>query len=394
MGKSHSKRSPISSPSYNNCSFITTKKQTSPSLISNNSRSHSFLNKRISSFSSFSMKSSPCPKNTPPSVSISTAPNTPATLRSEFIESSDYYNNGDLSNHDGQLLESPSSEYKYINGRRFHNVDSVKYSLPNDDAEMDRLKLQHYLFRYIFQGSFSSPVEEILKIGGTEVLDLGCGPGTWLFEMGDNFPKSNFTGVDLTNTLSGNDSFQFQNVKFVKGNVLDSLPFKDSTFDYVFIRYLSFGFTEQDWKYVINEIIRITKPGGWIEFMEPEFKLRNNGPISEYLNDAMIKDLDSRNICTNITTKLEQFLMDTKQANKVFHDEKPSNFGSCNGRFGELACNDFIMIMRTIEPRLLQIIETSNEEYDQLLQNIPDEMNQFRPFYICHRFWTQKLFPM
>jgi len=186
------------------------------------------------------------------------------------LDSSDHYNlnNNDNNLNSNQLSESPSSEYKYINGRRFHNIDSVKYSLPNDDAEMDRLRAQHYLFHYIFQGNFSSPVEEILKIGGTEVLDLGCGPGTWLLEMGETFPKSNFTGVDLTNTLTGNDSLQSeisQNVKFVKGNVLDGLPFKDSTFDYVFIRYLSFGFTEQDWKYVINEVIRITKPGGWME---------------------------------------------------------------------------------------------------------------------------------
>ena len=43
------------------------------------------------------------------------------------------------------------------------------------------------------------------------------------------------------------------------------MSFKDSTFDYVFIRHLSFGFTEQDWKDVINEILRLTKPGGWIE---------------------------------------------------------------------------------------------------------------------------------
>jgi len=65
-----------------------------------------------------------------------------------------------------------------------------------------------------------------------------------------------------------------------------------------------------------------------------------------------------------------------------------------NRRFGVLACNDFIMTMRTVESRLSQIIDISNEEYDQLLQNIPDEMNQYRSFFICHRFWAQKLFPM
>jgi ubiquinone/menaquinone biosynthesis C-methylase UbiE len=127
---------------------------------------------------------------------------------------------------------------------------------------MDRLKT--YLLNNVFQSNFSSPVKEILKIGGTEVLDLGCGPGAWLLDMAETFPKSNFTGVDLTNTLIGNDDMS-KNIKFIKGNVLDGLPFKNSTFDYIFIRNLSYGFSEQDWKFMINEIIRITKPGGWIE---------------------------------------------------------------------------------------------------------------------------------
>src|ERR1044071_1706506 len=201
MGKSHSKQS---SGSYTTTKTSTmtkptaksmtssksTTKSTPPSIISTSSRSNSFLNKRISSFSMRS-SSHQLLRSTPPS-SIPTTP-TP------FSDCSDYNLNGNsnsnnsnnnnnnnnnndsnLSNHTHPLSESPSSEYKYIHGRRFHNVDSVKYSLPNDEAEMDRLKSQHYLFNYIFQGNFSSPVKEILKVGGTEVLDLGCGPGTWL----------------------------------------------------------------------------------------------------------------------------------------------------------------------------------------------------------------------
>lgn len=47
-----------------------------------------------------------------------------------------------------------------------------------------------------------------------------------ILDVAKTFPKSNFTGVDLTNTLMGNGTLQSdvpQNVKFVKGNVLDGL---------------------------------------------------------------------------------------------------------------------------------------------------------------------------
>ncbi|RIA96636.1 S-adenosyl-L-methionine-dependent methyltransferase [Glomus cerebriforme] len=391
MGKSLSKNLSSSNSSYSERTF-TSSKQTSLSTISTNSRSNSFLNKRVSSFSiksssKWSLATS-LPKNTPPSNSIFsiTAPNTPGTPRNPFIDSSDYFNininNNDL-----------SSEYKFIDGRRFHNIDSVKYFLPNDELEMDRLKTLHYILHNVFQSNFSSPVNEILKIGGAEILDLGCGPGAWLLDMAETFPKSNFTGVDLTNTLIGNDDMS-KNIKFIKGNVLDGLPFKNSTFDYVFIRNLSYGFSEQDWKDVINELIRITKPGGWIELMEPEFKARDYGQITIYLNDAFIKDLQSQNICINITTKLEQFLIDTKQIDRVFHDEKSINCGSWAGRLGELVCEDFIMIMSAIKPRLSQIIGVNHDDYDQLLKSIPDEMNECKSSFINHRFWAQKLFPI
>lgn len=48
------------------------------------------------------------------------------------------------------------------NGRRFlavfdplaegNDKNDLIYTLPNDDEEMDRLHLQHYLMRYAFQG--------------------------------------------------------------------------------------------------------------------------------------------------------------------------------------------------------------------------------------------------
>ncbi|GBC43728.1 uncharacterized protein OCT59_028438 [Rhizophagus irregularis] len=399
MGKSLSKNSTFSSTTSSHTitvSSVSSKPSTTPSIISTNSRSNSFLNKRKSTFSiksssKWSLTTSH-PKNTPPSnnVLMVSTPNTPSgTPRNLFMDSPDYFNtNNNFC--DNQSSEFPS-DFKFVDGRRFHNIDTVKYFLPNDEIEMDRLKTYHYLLNNVFQSNFSSPVKEILKIGGTEVLDLGCGPGAWLLDMAETFPKSNFTGVDLTNTLIGNDDMS-KNIKFIKGNVLDGLPFKNSTFDYIFIRNLSYGFSEQDWKFMINEIIRITKPGGWIELMEPELKARNEGPITIYLNDTFIKDLQSQNIFINITTELEQFLKDTNQIDQVYHDEKLISCGSWAGRLGELACEDFLMIIRAIKPRLSQIIGVNHEDYDQLLQSIPDEMNEHKTSFIHHRFWVQKLF--
>ncbi|CAG8795915.1 3615_t:CDS:1, partial [Cetraspora pellucida] len=63
--------------------------------------------------------------------------------------------------------------FKYADGRRFHNVKNVIYALPNDDDEQDRLHLQHFLIRYLFQSNFSAPIENILSESDSRILDVG-----------------------------------------------------------------------------------------------------------------------------------------------------------------------------------------------------------------------------
>src|SRR5947207_10843214 len=59
-----------------------------------------------------------------------------------------------------------SGSSRYIDGRRFNNS---KYALPNDNDEIDRLHMQHYLQRYIWQGNFRSPVHKLLNRPGARV---------------------------------------------------------------------------------------------------------------------------------------------------------------------------------------------------------------------------------
>src|SRR5436305_6312800 len=85
------------------------------------------------------------------------------------------------------------SLFTYVNGRRYLK-DYNKYILPNDDEELDRLHILHDLHLQIWESHFSSPIETILKLGGVQVLDVGCGSGIWLLEMATNYPLSQFTG--------------------------------------------------------------------------------------------------------------------------------------------------------------------------------------------------------
>ncbi|RIB23425.1 hypothetical protein C2G38_2171387 [Gigaspora rosea] len=86
-------------------------------------------------------------------------------------------------------------------------IMTIKYLLPNDGQECDRLYLQHFLY-----SNFLSPVEQILKNDGVraKVLDIGV-------EQLPSFDMS----------LHKHTQIKPFNAEFVVGNVLDGLTFED-----------------------------------------------------------------------------------------------------------------------------------------------------------------------
>lgn len=69
------------------------------------------------------------------------------------------------------------------------------------------------------------------------------------------------------------------NLDFYQMNVLDAkLPFQDNQFDFVKQQLVTASFTVADWKRVIEELVRVTKPGGFIQLVEIDYNTFNLGP--------------------------------------------------------------------------------------------------------------------
>ena len=81
--------------------------------------------------------------------------------------------------------------------------------------------------------------------------------------MSYDFPQSYFTGIDISRMYPS--EVKPVNVKFEQVDVTKGLPYNDNTFDFVVIRNLITAFSVSDWKSCIKELIRVTKPGGYIE---------------------------------------------------------------------------------------------------------------------------------
>lgn len=115
------------------------------------------------------------------------------------------------------------------------------------------------------------------------ILQIGCHDATWAIEVASKFPKWIIIGLDVnyyhTRMTSSNNT---RNFKYIKcHDVLQALSnFPDQTFDFIESRFLITSYTFDQYQSILNECIRITKPGGYIELMEMDLRIYHQRLIS------------------------------------------------------------------------------------------------------------------
>jgi len=97
--------------------------------------------------------------------------------------------------------------------------------LPSHPTEIDRLDVHHYALRAELRGNHVAPVGRPATI-----LDVGTGTGQWAYELCAEFPDAMVVGVDL---VPRRVDERPANYRFVKANVLQGLPFKEGSLDFV-----------------------------------------------------------------------------------------------------------------------------------------------------------------
>jgi SAM-dependent methyltransferase len=156
-----------------------------------------------------------------------------------------------------------------------------RYFLPRGDAEIDRLDIQHYALLEALGGSnHLAPLQAPARI-----LDVGCGTGQWAYELCAEFTRSLVLGFDLEQSKAPWPA----NYRFVRGNVLHGLPFASDRFDFVHQRFLAAGVPVREWARTIRELVRVTRPGGWIELTEGLPEVGPGGPATARLLETTWK---------------------------------------------------------------------------------------------------------
>ncbi|MEO7000173.1 MAG: methyltransferase domain-containing protein [Ktedonobacterales bacterium] len=223
---------------------------------------------------------------------------------------------------------APRQRFRWIRGRRY--IEGSSYIGPKDAAADNFLDFQHFIVRKVLGGNHQAP----LQAPGA-ILDAGCGTGRWVVEMALEFPMAQVVGLDLVPPdniapLLASQGLHATNVAFVAADLLQPLPFPDATFDYVHQQLLFDDLQAQRWPNILRELVRVTRPGGWVECAEPAEEIFDPGPGYQRMSAWTARLCRERGLDPDMGPKLRLLLQGagleqvTERAIPAFPDRTPS----------------------------------------------------------------------
>ncbi|CAO3702590.1 unnamed protein product [Rhizopus stolonifer] len=173
-----------------------------------------------------------------------------------------------------------------------------EYVFPQTEAEAARQSSQHYILKHIFQGNFFAPVEPILSQPDSKTLDIGSGAqATWLTDMACDFSHCEFYGIDISEPVYFDQVDIIHrpiNLHIETADLFEGLSHDSNTFDFVHQRLMYSVYPQDKIQWMFQEIIRVTKPNGWIELVEPDISPKRAGPLYTMFSNALKQLLYSR----------------------------------------------------------------------------------------------------
>ena len=264
----------------------------------------------------------------------------------------------------------------------------VPYAMPADLAEINRLDFQHYLLRHIFQGLYAAPIRD-----PGSILDVGAGTGRWAYEMAQLFPHAKVVGVDITPppsdsaAVTGAADVRPPNYTFVAANVLEGLPFSDASFEFVHMRLLYSAIPHTRWPFVIGELARVTRQGGWIESVESAVALQP-GPVLTHLSTMINSMIARRGIDPMDGAQVGEMLRAAGFAD-VATRRIDVPIGAYGGRIGTMMATDLLAGIEGFGGLLVQMGHSTAEQVQQMQTGLRAEFaapenRAVGPFYIAY----------
>jgi SAM-dependent methyltransferase len=278
------------------------------------------------------------------------------------------------------------------------NSDNVYFNDPENVAEMARLLGQDRLITKGMGGLFS---ERFDLSGIHRILDLACGPGGWALEVAFTHPKIGVVGIDVSRAMIDYANAQVRvqgldNASFQVMDIQKPLDFPDGSFDLVNARFINF-LPAAAWPRLMQELRRITRPGGVIRLTESEWWYFTNSPALENLNAMIIRALKLQGESfsqsgrfTGVLPMLGRFLLDAGCVNVNYRSHVIDySYGT---EAYEGFRHDAAIVFKLFQPFIVRMGVATQEEVNQLYEQMQLEMmkDDFRGLMLPLTAWGER----
>lgn len=160
-------------------------------------------------------------------------------------------------------------------------IDPYPHELPSTYVVLDRPN-EEELARLTIQGrSITTLMGGVLPEQSNvtafhDVLDIACGPGGWVIQAAQDYPTMSLVGIDISKQMITHANKQAEqchvtdHVKFRVMDALHKLDFPAASFDLVNMRLASSFVRTWEWRQVITEMLRVTRPNGVMRILDTE----------------------------------------------------------------------------------------------------------------------------
>ena len=155
------------------------------------------------------------------------------------------------------------------------------------DSLFERCSWFYALCReYIFRDHTPEIVQSLFPherpAPGTQVLEIGCGPGFYACRLSEELPNIETTGIDLSHKLieratTRARSLHLPNCKFKHADA-HHLPYAENSIDAIVVSRLFLIVPDKEG--IVSEIFRVLKPAGRCFIAEPTSGFRTRWPLA------------------------------------------------------------------------------------------------------------------
>ena len=175
--------------------------------------------------------------------------------------------------------------------RTFVPAVSTAKTPPEEDVSADNSLFEHFAWLYVFfrERIFRDDTKRIIAAlwpsgkptKGSELIELGCGPGFYSCELAKQFPQLSVLGVDRSarQLLCAREKKRvlgLENCRFDSDNVLD-LSHEDETFDTLVSARLFTVLPNRE--RAVAEMFRVLRSGGRCLVAEPRYAFWASLPL-------------------------------------------------------------------------------------------------------------------